>query len=45
MGKEHFFRTQTDGSDITKSPEDMFAGATVENDLKAVDKAIREYYG
>ena len=45
MGKEHFFRTQTDGSDITKSPEDMFVGATVENDLKAVDDAIREYYG
>ena len=45
MGKEHFFRTQTDGSDITKSPEEMFAGATVENDLKAVDDAIREYYG
>ena len=45
VGKDHMFRTQTDGSDITKTPEEMFAEATVENDLKAVDNAIREYYG
>ena len=45
MGKEHFFRTQTDGSDITKSPEDMFDGEQIENDLKAVDARIREFYG
>ena len=45
IGNEHMFRTQTDGSDITKTPEDMFTEATVENDLKAVDDAIREYYG
>lgn len=44
MGKEHFFRTQTDGSDITKSPEDMFDGEKIENDLKLVDSRIREYY-
>ena len=40
----HFFRTQTDGLDITKSPEDMFESAEIENDLKAVDDIIREYY-
>lgn len=45
IGNEHMFRTQTDGSDITKTPEDMFTEATVENDLKAVDDTIRKYYG
>jgi len=40
----HFFRTVTDGSDITKSPEEMFE-SEIENDLKAVDTIIREYYG
>lgn len=44
MGKEHFFRTQTDGSDITKSPEEMFENEKIENDLKAVDARIREFY-
>lgn len=41
---KHFFRTQTDGLDISKSPEDMFP-LEIENDLKAVDTAIREFYG
>ena len=40
----HFFRTRTDGNDITKSPEDMFESDEIENDLKAVDTIIREYY-
>ena len=44
MGTEHFFRTQTDGSDITKSPEEMFEGEKIDNDLKAVDNRIREFY-
>lgn len=44
VGTEHFFRTQTDGSDITKSPEGMFDGEKIENDLKAVDDKIREFY-
>ena len=39
---KHFFRTVTDGSDITKAPEEMFSDAEIENDLKAVDTAIRE---
>lgn len=42
---KHFFRTVTDGSDITKAPEGMFPDAEIENDLKAVDTAIREYWG
>lgn len=41
----HFFQTQTDGSDITKSPEEMFEADRIENDLKAVDTAIRKYWG
>lgn len=40
----HFFRTQCDGLDISKSPEGMFP-REIDNDLKAVDTAIREYYG
>ena len=41
---KHFFRTVTDGSDITKAPEEMFSETEIENDLKAVDTAIREYW-
>lgn len=40
----HFFRTVTDGYDITKSPEEMFETAEIDNDLKLVDTKIREYY-
>lgn len=42
-GTRHYFRTQSDGNDISKSPEDMFP-LEIDNDLKAVDTAIREYY-
>lgn len=42
-GQRHYFRTQSDGSDISKSPEEMLP-LEMENDLKAVDAAIREYY-
>lgn len=42
---KHFFRTQTDGFDITKSPEGMFDELEIENDLKLVDNAVREYWG
>lgn len=42
---KHFFRTQTTGFDITKTPEEMFSEAEIENDLKAVDTVIRDYYG
>lgn len=44
-GTKHYFRTQSDGYDITKSPEDMFPEVEIENDLKAADTLIREYYG
>lgn len=41
---KHLFITQSDGSDISKSPEGMFE-MEIENDLKAVDTAVREYWG
>lgn len=42
-GARHYFRTQSDGMDISKSPEGMFE-LEIENDLKKVDEKIREYY-
>lgn len=41
---KYFFRTQSDGQDISKSPEDMFP-LQIENDLKAVTDRVREYWG
>ncbi|MBP3464089.1 MAG: AAA family ATPase [Clostridia bacterium] len=40
----HFFRTQSDGRDICKTPLGMFEDKEIDNDLKAVDTIIREYY-
>lgn len=42
-GKTHSFVTQSDGFTTCKSPMDMFP-AVIDNDLKAVDQAIRAYY-
>lgn len=42
---KHFFRTQTDGFDITKTPEDMFEDVEIDNNLKFVDETIRDFYG
>lgn len=42
---KHFFRTQTDGFDITKTPEDMFEEVEIDNNLKLVDDTIRQFYG
>lgn len=42
-GKKHVFQTQSDGTNTCKSPMDMFP-AEIDNDLKAVDSTIREYY-
>lgn len=39
----HRFVTQSDGTTTAKSPMEMFP-PTMDNDLKAVDKAIREYW-
>lgn len=43
-GQEHYFETQSDGYTTCKSPMDMFE-MKIDNDLKAVDTIIREYYG
>jgi len=43
-GKKHTFITQSDGVTTAKSPMEMFP-LEVDNDLKAVDSMIREYYG
>ena len=42
--KKYFFRTQSDGNDISKSPEGLF-DLEIDNDLKMVDTRIREYWG
>lgn len=44
-GKNHFFITQSDGTNPCKSPMEMFDEREIENDLKLVDTTIREYYG
>lgn len=38
------FLTQNNGHDTVKSPLGMFSTYEIENDLKQVDKAIREYW-
>lgn len=40
----HYFQTQSNGISTAKSPMDMFP-AEIDNDLKLVDTAIREYWG
>lgn len=43
-GTNHFFVTQSDGSNTAKSPEGMFE-LKIPNDLAYVDQRIREYWG
>lgn len=43
-GTDHFFITNSDGSNPAKSPMGMF-DMRIDNDLKLVDSTIREYYG
>ena len=43
--QDHKFYTQAEGMSTAKTPENMFPAAEIPNDLKAVDEAIREYYG
>jgi len=42
--QKHVFMTQTSGYDVAKSPIDMFPSLEIDNDLKAVDQAIRNFY-
>lgn len=43
-GGEYKFRTQTDGSDVAKTPIGLFDNEEIDNDLKYVDEHIRDYY-
>jgi hypothetical protein len=43
-GSEHYFVTNSDGSNSAKTPMEMFE-PRIDNDLKFVDTTIREYYG
>lgn len=44
-GTNYWFETQSDGYTTTKSPLGMFPEKRIDNDLKAVDAAIRDYWG
>lgn len=44
-GERYYFETKTDGSTPVKTPIGMFKDSEIDNDLKTVDTAIREYYG
>ena len=43
-GQTHWFETQNDGYSSCKTPLGMFADKRIDNDLKAVDEIIREYW-
>lgn len=41
----YYFLTQNDGASTVKTPMEMFNDKVIDNDLKAVDSVIREYWG
>lgn len=41
---KHYFKTQSNGADVCKTPMEMFESIEIDNDLKMVDSVIREYY-
>jgi len=41
---QYIFRLKTNGQDCVKTPFGMFEEESMENDLKAFDKIVREYY-
>lgn len=42
---KYYFQTHNNGQDTVKSPLGLFENDLIDNDLKAVDDAIREYWG
>ena len=42
---KYYFSTRNNGQDTVKTPMGMFEADLIENDLKAVDDVIRDYYG
>lgn len=45
VDKNYYFFTQATDGDVAKTPIGMFDELYVDNDLKEVDKKIREFYG
>ena len=41
----YLFSTQNNGQDTVKTPMGLFDKPLIDNDLKAIDLAIREYWG
>lgn len=41
---KYLFKLKTNGQDCVKTPFDMITEPEMENDLKAFDKVVREYY-
>jgi hypothetical protein len=41
---KYYFATQNNGQDTVKSPIGLFENTLIDNDLRAVDNAIREYW-
>ena len=41
----YFLQTQTSGSDVFKSPPDMFEGQFIPNDMASIIESINNYYG
>lgn len=41
---KYIFKTNTDGSDVCKTPDGMFDSMEIDNDLKFVDEKIREFF-
>ena len=41
---QYLFTTKNNGQDTVKTPIGMFEAETIDNDLKAVDERIREFY-
>lgn len=44
VDKNYYFFTQSTENDVAKTPMGMFDDLYIDNDLKEVDKTIREYY-
>lgn len=42
---KYYFSTHNNGQDTVKTPMGLFEADLIDNDLKAVDMAIREYWG
>lgn len=41
---QHYFTTQSDGFDVSKTPMGMFDAPKIENDLRNVTEVIKKYY-